>query len=87
MVDAKSKWMEIIPMSSTTTTATLRALRFLFSVHGLPEEMVSDNGPQFVSQEIKEFLTFNAFASAYLHHIIRHPMEKQKELYERLKTP
>ncbi len=55
VVDAKSKWMEIIPMSSTTTTATLRALRFLFSVHGLPEEMVSDNGPQFVSQEMKEF--------------------------------
>ena len=51
--------MEIIPMSSTTTTATLRALRFLFSVHGLPEEMVSDNGPQFVSQEMKEFLKFN----------------------------
>ena len=59
VVDAKSKWMEIIPMSSTTTTATLRALRFLFSVHGLPEEMVSDNGPQFVSQEMKEFLKFN----------------------------
>ncbi len=59
VVDAKSKWMEIIPMSSTTTTATLRALRFHFSVHGLPEEMVSDNGPQFVSQEMKEFLKFN----------------------------
>ena len=37
----------------------LESLKILFSVHGLPEEMVSDNGPQFVSQEMKEFLKFN----------------------------
>ncbi|XP_046841958.1 uncharacterized protein K02A2.6-like [Xenia sp. Carnegie-2017] len=30
-----------------------------FAVHGLPEEMVSDNGPQFVAQEMKDFLKGN----------------------------
>ena len=59
VVDAKSKWMEVLPMSSTTTATTLRVLRFLFSLHGLPEEIVSDNGPQFVSQEMKDFLKSN----------------------------
>ena len=59
VVDAKSKWIEVLSMSSTTAVATIRALRFLFSVHGLPEEMVLDNGPQFVAQEMKEFLKFN----------------------------
>ncbi|XP_046854150.1 uncharacterized protein K02A2.6-like [Xenia sp. Carnegie-2017] len=59
VVDAKSKWMEVISMSSTTAAATIQALRSLFSVHGLPEEMVSDNGPQFVAQEMKDFLKGN----------------------------
>ena len=59
VVDAKSKWIEVLSMSSTTAIATIRALRFLFSVHGLPEEMVSDNGPQFVSQEMNNFTKFN----------------------------
>ena len=55
VVDAKSKWMEVIPMSSTSANATIRALRS----HGLPEEIVTDNGPQFVAGEMKDFLTAN----------------------------
>ena len=59
VVDAKSKWIEVFPMSSTTASATIRALRFLFATHGLPEVIVSDNGPQFVAQKIKDFLKSN----------------------------
>ncbi|XP_044180073.1 uncharacterized protein K02A2.6-like [Acropora millepora] len=43
--DAKSKGIEVLPMSSTTAEATVQALRVVFSTHGLPEEIVSDNGP------------------------------------------
>ncbi|PFX16881.1 Uncharacterized protein K02A2.6 [Stylophora pistillata] len=57
--DAKSKWLEVIPMSSTTAQATVDALRSLFAIHGLPEEIVSDNGPQFIAQEFKDFLRYN----------------------------
>jgi len=46
-------------MSSTSASATIRALRSLFETHGLPEEIVADNGPQFVAGEIKDFLTAN----------------------------
>ena len=59
VVDAKSKWIEVFPMSSTTALTTIRALRFLFATHGLPEVIFSDNGPQFVAQEIKNFLKSN----------------------------
>ena len=59
VVGAKSKWIEVLLMSSTTTAATVRALRYPFSVHGLPEEIVSDNCPQFVAQEMKDFLKLN----------------------------
>ena len=44
-MDAKSKWTEVLPMSSTTAEATVEALRFVCSAHGLLEEIVSDNFP------------------------------------------
>ncbi|XP_022799773.1 uncharacterized protein K02A2.6-like [Stylophora pistillata] len=59
VVDAKSKWLEVIPMSSTTAQATADALRSLFAIHGLPKEIISDNGPQFVAQEFKDFIRHN----------------------------
>ena len=59
VVDAKSKWLEVIPMSSTAAQATVDALRSLFAVHDLTEEIVSDNSPQFVAQEFKDFLRYN----------------------------
>ena len=46
-------------MSSTTAQATVDALRSLFAIHGLPEEIISVNGPEFVAQEFKDFLRYN----------------------------
>lgn len=46
-------------MSSTTAEATIAALRMVFATHGLPEELVLDNGPHFIAQEFKEFLKSN----------------------------
>ena len=59
VIDAHSKWPEVIPMQTTTSTATIHELRRLFSSYGLPEQLVSDNGPQFVSDEFKVFLKAN----------------------------
>ena len=55
VVDAKSKWMEVVPISSTSAGSTITALRSLFAIHGLPEEIVADNGPQFLAGEMKIF--------------------------------
>lgn len=60
LVDAHSKWPEVIDMNSNTTSAaTIRELRKIFARFGLPEQLVSDNGPQFVSSEFTQFLKNN----------------------------
>ena len=59
VVDAYSKWPEVIPMTSTTSNSTIKALMQLFATHGLPERIVSDNGPQFTSEEFKQFMEIN----------------------------
>lgn len=51
VVDAHLKWPEVQRMDSITTLKTIQALRSLFSLHGLPEVLVSDNGPQFTLSE------------------------------------
>jgi transposase InsO family protein len=59
LIDAYSKWIDAIPMSTTTSSQTIKELRRLFAMFGLPETVVSDNGPQFVSAEFEQFLASN----------------------------
>ncbi|XP_015265536.1 PREDICTED: uncharacterized protein K02A2.6-like [Gekko japonicus] len=59
IVDAWSKWLEVVQMNTTTSAAVIHALRRLFVTHGLPDTLVSDNGPQFVSDEFRQFLADN----------------------------
>lgn len=46
-------------MSSITSSLTTDALRGFFAAYGLPEEVVSDNGPQIIYFEFTEFLKRN----------------------------
>ena len=58
VADENSKWPEVIKMSSSTSTSeTIKLLLSLFSRHGLPDKLVSDNGPQFTSDEFKKFMS------------------------------
>jgi hypothetical protein len=59
MVDAHSKWPEVIPMKTTTAERTVDALRVVFGRNGIPEQIVSDNGPQFSSREFAHFMAMN----------------------------
>ncbi|KAL7842622.1 hypothetical protein SRHO_G00243110 [Serrasalmus rhombeus] len=59
VVDAHSKWPEIHIMDSTTSSKTIQVLRELFSRYGIPHSLVSDNGPQFCSEEFSTFLKAN----------------------------
>ena len=58
-VDAHSKWIEASCTSSTTSSAVMDVLRPLFARFGVPETVVTDNGPGFVSQEFEHFLRSN----------------------------
>ena len=59
LVDAHSKYPEVVKMSSTTSLTTINVLNEFFSRQGLLELMVLDNGPQFTSHEFKEFCSNN----------------------------
>ena len=59
VIDAHSKWPEVIPMSSTTTSKTMEALRSIFARFGVPEQIISDNGPQFISHKFQMFTKRN----------------------------
>ena len=43
----------------TTGSATIGKLRSLFAAYGIPEELVSNNGPQFTSEEFSVFMKNN----------------------------
>nr|XP_061795480.1 uncharacterized protein K02A2.6-like [Nerophis lumbriciformis] len=57
-IDAHSKWPEVAIMKSTTSEKAIEKLGEMCSRFGAPE-LVSDNGPQFVSKEMVEFLQAN----------------------------
>ena len=56
LVDVHSGWIEVAPMNSTTAEKTIEVLRSIFGRFGFPEELVSDNGPQFKSDEFQAFM-------------------------------
>jgi len=60
VVDYYSRWPEVGLLKSTNTQSVIKALDKIFARHGLPDKLTSDNGPQFRSEEFREFLQRNA---------------------------
>ena len=56
VIDYGSRYPELLLLSSTTSRVIIQALSEVFARHGLPVELVSDNGPQLVSDETETFL-------------------------------
>lgn len=59
MVDYFSRWTEIRVLQNQTSHEAVSRIKSIFSTHGIPEVVMSDNGPQFSSDQ------FSAFAKAY----------------------
>ncbi|XP_022778299.1 uncharacterized protein K02A2.6-like [Stylophora pistillata] len=59
VIDTHSKWPVIFVMEITTAEETVSTLRSLFARMGLPDQIVSDNGPQFTSETFRKFATAN----------------------------
>ena len=59
VVDAHSKWIEAIPMSTASAQTTIQQLRKLIAQFGIPDTLVSDNGSQFTATEFQEFCRLN----------------------------
>lgn len=64
LVDAHSKWIDVAVVPAPSSRHAIQVLRHIFSTHGLPEILVSDNGSAFTSAEFQLFVQRNGF-----HHI------------------
>lgn len=62
VVDYYSRWIEVRKLSSAGSHTTIEAMKSIFSVHGICELLVSDNGPQFASQEFHDFVSQYGFS-------------------------
>ena len=55
MVDYFSRYIEIARLNRPTTAEVVIHLKSIFVRHGIPETLISDNGPQYSSREFSEF--------------------------------
>ena len=55
LVDYYSDFVEVQEVADTTSPTIIKFLKEQFSRHGIPDVIVSDNGPQLVSQEFRRF--------------------------------
>ena len=55
VVDYYSRFMEIEKLNTTISSSVVTHLKPTFTGFGIPTTSISDNGPQFDSQEMKEF--------------------------------
>lgn len=54
-----SRYLEVITLSSTTSSNIIALLKRIFARHGIPEVLKTDSGPQYVAKE------FSVFAKTY----------------------
>ena len=72
IIDYFSRFIEVIKLKGTTSGGVIEALKSVFSCHGIPEIIMSDNGPQYSSSE------FNVFAKKYnFSHVTSSPLFPQ----------
>lgn len=59
VVDAHSKWLEVLPTNSTSTESTISRLRPLFAAEGIPNVIVTDNATSFTGDAFQRFCAIN----------------------------
>ncbi len=62
VVDYYSRFFEIEITKVTTTDRIVSALSKIFLTHGLPLSIQTDNGPQFISEQFREYLEENGIS-------------------------
>ena len=68
VVDYFSRFVEIQKLTSTTSISIITVLKSIFARHGIPTTLITDNGPQFISNEMSQFSSTYGF-----HHVTSSP--------------
>lgn len=55
IVDYYSKWFKIMMLKNLSSLQVINSLKSIFSKYGIPNELISDNGPQYESAEFRDF--------------------------------
>ena len=55
VIDYYSRYIELAKLSSLTSSSIINHLKSIFARHGVPETVMSDNGPQYSAVVFKEF--------------------------------
>jgi hypothetical protein len=55
VVDYYSRWIEARPLPNTQANGVIEVMCSIFATHGIPDIVVSDNGPQYASERFKNF--------------------------------
>lgn len=93
IVDYYSKWPEIMILKDLSSLQVINSLKSIFSKYGIPDELISDNGPQYASKgcrnSAKEYMyTIVHSTSSLLYprsngqaeRMVQNPQEKQRSL-------
>ena len=70
VVDYFSRFIEVVKMKKTTSQDVINEMKKMFARHGIPQIIISDNGPQYSAEEFKHFSQswgFSHIASSPLH--------------------
>jgi transposase InsO family protein len=59
VIDGRTRFPEVEIVKSTSASSTIPQLHRIFSTHGLPKKIITDNGRPFTSYEIQKFMNDN----------------------------
>lgn len=59
VVDARTKWLEVFNIPSTSAHHVISKFSELFGRWGVAKQLVTDNGPPFTSKEVSDYLNRN----------------------------
>ena len=55
IIDYFSRWIEIAKLTSLSSNSVIAHTKSIFARHGIPEVVITNNGPQFASADYKKF--------------------------------
>ena len=61
VVDYYRNFSEICRLHNTQSSTVIQHTKSIFARYGIPEVVISDNGPQYASQEYEEFTNTRGF--------------------------